>query len=86
MYGNCVVILLRGFHSVGAGGKHATIVNMVWVACEQDGHYMVVTDRWQRFSDLVVNEATLAMLSASADEFLVHGVDVEGKRLTSANI
>lgn len=41
---------------------------------------MVVTDRWQRFSDLVVNEATLAMLSASADEFLVHGVDVEGKR------
>ena len=47
---------------------------------------MVVTDRWQRFSDLVVNEATLAMLSASADEFLVHGVDVEGKRLISTNI
>lgn len=64
-------------------GKYATIVNMVWVACEQDGHYMVVTDRWQRFSDLVVNEATLAMLSASADEFLVHGVDVEGKRSVS---
>lgn len=42
---------------------------------------MVVTDRWQRFSDLVVNEATLVMLSAFADEFLVHGVDVEGKRL-----
>lgn len=44
---------------------------------------MVVTDRWQRFSDLVVNEATLVMLSAFADEFLVHGVDVEGKRLVS---
>ncbi|KAG0581609.1 hypothetical protein KC19_4G265300 [Ceratodon purpureus] len=48
---------------------------------KKDGQYMVVTDRWQRFSDLVVNEATLTMLSASADEFLVHGVDVEGKRL-----
>jgi hypothetical protein len=47
----------------------------------QDGHYMVVTDRWQRFSDLALNEATLAMLAASADEFLVHGVDVEGMRL-----
>jgi phosphoribosylformimino-5-aminoimidazole carboxamide ribonucleotide (ProFAR) isomerase len=49
----------------------------------QDGHYMVVTDRWQRFSDLALNEATLAMLAASADEFLVHGVDVEGMRYDS---
>jgi phosphoribosylformimino-5-aminoimidazole carboxamide ribotide isomerase len=46
----------------------------------QDGQYMVVTDRWQCFSELVLNEATLAMLSASCDEFLVHGVDVEGMR------
>lgn len=46
----------------------------------QDGQYFVVTDRWQRFSNLVVNEETLVNLSASADEFLVHGVDVEGKR------
>jgi phosphoribosylformimino-5-aminoimidazole carboxamide ribotide isomerase len=44
---------------------------------------MVVTDRWQRFSDLALNEATLAMLAASADEFLVHGVDVEGMRYDS---
>jgi phosphoribosylformimino-5-aminoimidazole carboxamide ribonucleotide (ProFAR) isomerase len=52
----------------------------------QDGHYMVVTDRWQRFSDLALNEATLAMLAASADEFLVHGVDVEGMRYDSWQI
>lgn len=48
---------------------------------KKDGQYFVVTDRWQRFSNLVVNEESLASLSASADEFLVHGVDVEGKRL-----
>lgn len=41
---------------------------------------MVVTDRWQRFSDLAVNEETLGQLAGFADEFLVHGVDVEGMK------
>ncbi|XP_024515495.1 1-(5-phosphoribosyl)-5-[(5-phosphoribosylamino)methylideneamino] imidazole-4-carboxamide isomerase, chloroplastic [Selaginella moellendorffii] len=48
---------------------------------KKDGVYMVVTDRWQKFSDLPITEETLAGLAQSADEFLVHGVDVEGKRL-----
>jgi hypothetical protein len=39
-----------------------------------------VTDRWQKFSDVFVDEPTLKHLAAYADEFLVHGVDVEGKR------
>lgn len=43
------------------------------------GDYWVVTDRWQKFSSLKVCESTLAALSGSCDEFLVHGVDVEGK-------
>ena len=43
--------------------------------------YYVVTDRWQRFSDLAVTRATLEALSGSCDEFLVHGVDVEGMQL-----
>ncbi|GBF94401.1 phosphoribosylformimino-5-aminoimidazole carboxamide ribonucleotide isomerase [Raphidocelis subcapitata] len=48
---------------------------------KRDGQYYVVTDRWQRFSSLALSEATLARLAASADEFLVHGVDVEGMQL-----
>lgn len=40
-----------------------------------------MTDRWQKFSSLEVNEATLAKLASSCDEFLVHGVDVEGMKL-----
>lgn len=32
-------------------------------------------------SDLEVNESTLSQLASSCDEFLVHGVDVEGKQL-----
>lgn len=55
-------------------------IEMLLGLVEQDDQYMVVTDRWQCFSELVLNEATLAMLSASCDEFLVHGVDVEGMR------
>jgi phosphoribosylformimino-5-aminoimidazole carboxamide ribotide isomerase len=46
-----------------------------------DDTYWVVTDRWQRFSELAITRATLERLARSCDEFLVHGVDVEGRRL-----
>ena len=46
-----------------------------------DGKYYVVTDRWQKFSELAVDERTLTALADRCDEFLVHGVDVEGKKL-----
>jgi len=44
------------------------------------GAYRVVTDRWQRFSDVSITRETLETLAQYCDEFLVHGVDVEGKR------
>ena len=37
-----------------------------------------MTDRWQKFTDLVVSEKTLQTLAESCAEFLVHAVDVEG--------
>lgn len=46
----------------------------------QDGKYAIVTDRWQKFTDVFLDEAILDFLASYADEFLVHGVDVEGKR------
>ena len=45
----------------------------------QDGAYWVVTDRWTRFTELSVSATTLDALSKYCDEFLVHGVEVEGK-------
>ena len=45
---------------------------------KQDGEYFVVTDRWQTFTDLRVNADTLGKLAGYCDEFLIHGVDVEG--------
>ena len=44
-----------------------------------DDPYFVVTDRWQKFSDLEVDATTLERLAESCAEFLVHAVDVEGK-------
>ena len=42
------------------------------------GDYFVVTDRWQKFTELTVNAATLAQFSRYCSEFLIHAVDVEG--------
>lgn len=47
---------------------------------KKDGKYVVVTDRWQKFTNMVLDENVLDMLSEYCAEFLIHGVDVEGKR------
>ena len=47
---------------------------------EPDGPYYVVTDRWQKYTEMPVNEHTLKDLGEYCSEFLVHGVEVEGKR------
>lgn len=46
----------------------------------KDGRYFVVTDRWQTFTETVVDAESLSLLSKSCCEFLVHGVDVEGRQ------
>lgn len=49
------------------------------LSCRKRGDdYFVVTDRWQKFTDLKISEETLNTLAASCSEFLVHAVDVEG--------
>lgn len=45
---------------------------------KRGGNYFVVTDRWQKFTELIVNEETLQKFSAYCAEFLIHAVDVEG--------
>lgn len=45
----------------------------------RDGAYYIVTDRWQKFTDVKIEESTLDMLTGYCDEFLIHAVDVEGK-------
>lgn len=46
---------------------------------KRDGKYYIVTDRWQKFTNLELSEEVLKKLSEYCDEFLIHAVDVEGK-------
>ncbi len=57
-------------------GKHRLVLDL---SCRKRGKdYFVVTDRWQKFTELAVNEENLQKLAGSCAEFLVHAVDVEG--------
>lgn len=60
-----------------AVGKDHVVLDL---SCrKREGRYYIVTDRWQTFTNVVLDEKILEKLSAYCDEFLVHGVDVEGK-------
>ncbi len=51
------------------------------VSCrKRDGQYYVVTDRWQIFTEEVMDAGLLDTLRKYCSEFLVHAVDVEGKQ------
>ena len=61
-------------------GRERLVLDLSCRRREPGGPFFVVTDRWQKFTDLEVSEATLRELSAHCVEFLVHAVDVEGKQ------
>jgi len=57
-------------------GKEKLVLDL---SCRKRGEkYFVVTDRWQKFTDLEVNAETLQKFSGYCAEFLIHAVDVEG--------
>lgn len=61
---------------VGAIGRHRLVLDL---SCRRrGGDYFVVTDRWQKFTELRLGREVLGDLSRSCAEFLVHAVDVEG--------
>ncbi len=60
-----------------AVGRERLVLDL---SCRKRGtDYVVVTDRWQTFTDLTVNRETLEKLKGCCAEFLIHAVDVEGK-------
>ncbi|MBU5480812.1 phosphoribosylformimino-5-aminoimidazole carboxamide ribotide isomerase [Blautia sp. MSJ-19] len=46
---------------------------------KKNNQYFIVTDRWQKFTDVPVTLEVMEKLGTHCDEFLVHAVDVEGK-------
>jgi phosphoribosylformimino-5-aminoimidazole carboxamide ribotide isomerase len=62
---------------VEAVGKTRLVLDL---SCRRRGEdYLVVTDRWQKFTDVVISAENLVKLADSCAEFLVHAVDVEGQ-------
>lgn len=47
---------------------------------KNDGNYYIVTNRWQKFTNAMLNRDSFYELAQFADEFLIHAVDVEGKQ------
>ncbi len=61
---------------VKAIGRERLVLDL---SCRRRGEfYWVVTDRWQKFTELAIDKKTLEKLAAYCAEFLVHAVDVEG--------
>ena len=62
---------------VKTAGKEHLVLD---VSCKKkrDG-YVIVTDRWQKETQITVTKALLSDLAQYCDEFLIHAVDVEGK-------
>ena len=59
------------------GRKHLVLD----LSCRRRGEdYYIVTDRWQKYTDVVVNSKTLETLSVFCSEYLIHAVDSEGKK------
>jgi len=57
-------------------GKGKLVLDL---SCRKLGEdYFVVTDRWQKFTDVKLSRETLHRFAVHCAEFLVHAVDVEG--------
>ncbi len=63
---------------VKAVGKEHIVLDLSCKA--QDNKYFIVTDRWQKMTDVDLSAETLDTLSEYCDEILVHAADVEGKQ------
>ena len=62
---------------VNAVGKEHVVLDL---SCRKiEGEYRIMTDRWQKASNVILNHETLNYFKDYCDEFLIHAVDVEGK-------
>ena len=62
---------------VKAVGKEKLVLDL---SCrKKEDQYYIVTDRWQKYTDVILNEKSLDYFADFCNEFLIHAVDVEGK-------
>lgn len=63
-------------HMVASVGRDKLILDL---SCrKRDDRYYIVTDRWQKFTDVEITSGNLDLLSKHCSEFLIHAADIEG--------
>ena len=70
-----------------AGASHVIVTSYVFrdgkvldLSCRRkEDTYYIVTNRWQKYTEVALTEQVLDGLAGSCAEFLIHAVDVEGK-------
>ncbi|MEF9941685.1 MAG: phosphoribosylformimino-5-aminoimidazole carboxamide ribotide isomerase [Lachnospiraceae bacterium] len=82
-----VIVTSYIFHNDGIRWEHlAALVSTVGkkqividLSCRRKGkEYYIVTNRWQTYTKMKITQELLEELSDYCDEFLIHGVDMEG--------
>ena len=62
---------------VKAVGKENLVLDL---SCRRKGDdYYIVTDRWQKYTDVVISPEVIEQFASLCDEFLIHAADVEGQ-------
>jgi phosphoribosylformimino-5-aminoimidazole carboxamide ribotide isomerase len=62
---------------VRAVGRERLVLDL---SCRKRGNaYYIVTNRWQKFTQVAVSQESLDFFAEHCSEFLIHAVDVEGK-------
>lgn len=62
---------------VALTGKNRLVLDL---SCKKiEGEYFIVTDRWQKVTDVKINRESLELLGSYCDELLIHAASVEGK-------
>lgn len=63
---------------VSAVGRERLVLDL---SCgKREGGYVVMTDRWQKATDMALSADNLALLAESCSEFLIHATGAEGKQ------
>ena len=59
-------------------GKEKIVLDL---SCKKEiNGYKIMLNRWQNYSNLVLSKEIMQTLSEYCDEFLIHAVDIEGKK------
>lgn len=77
VFSNGKIDMTRLRQLVKAVGRRRLVLDL---SCrKKNNDYYIVTDRWQKYTEVIITQKTLDELSGFCDEFLIHAADVEGK-------